>query len=87
MQLDEIEPWQRKGYLVLDVRTVPEFEDFHIDGALNIPLNQLAARVAEIGNLDTPILVHCAHGVRSFSAVGFLKVQGYENVIDAGGLE
>lgn len=62
-----------KNLIILDVRTKGEFESGHIPKAKNIPVQQLASRLNELAKYkDTPILVHCASGGRSPSAVRLL---------------
>lgn len=61
---------ENKNLVILDVRTKGEFESGHIPKAKNIPVQQLSARINELNKFkDTPILVHCASGGRSPSAV------------------
>jgi hydroxyacylglutathione hydrolase len=72
--------------LVLDIRTPREWEAKHIDGSLNIPLNHLQERMAEIPR-DRRIAVHCAGGYRSSIAASILQQYGITNLIElAGGL-
>jgi len=73
------------GALLLDVRTPDEFRDRHLDGANNIPVQELASRVGELGARDRPIVVYCRSGARSASAATLLKSAGYE-VLDIGGM-
>lgn len=66
---------------LLDVRTVDEFDDGYIEGAVNVPVTELAANLHRLPtDLDTPILVYCAKGTRSFWAQGYLTALGYDNV-------
>jgi phage shock protein E len=76
----------KNGALVLDVRTRDEFEEEHYEGALLIPVNELPARIAELGDKSRPIVVYCASGARSASAARFLKQSGFADVTNAGGL-
>lgn len=73
------------GALLLDVRTPEEFADRHLDGAVNIPVQELGARVRELGAKDRPVVVYCRSGARSASATKLLKNAGYE-VLDIGGI-
>jgi rhodanese-related sulfurtransferase len=67
--------------IILDVRTKGEFEAGHIAKAKNIPVQQLSARINELEKFkDNPILVHCASGGRSPSAVRELIKSGFEQV-------
>ncbi|HVW76995.1 MAG TPA: rhodanese-like domain-containing protein [Alloacidobacterium sp.] len=72
--------------VILDVRNPREWEAKHIPNSLNIPLNHLQERIAEIP-VERRIVVHCAGGYRSSIAAGILQRQGITNLIEmAGGL-
>jgi hydroxyacylglutathione hydrolase len=72
--------------LLLDVRNPPEWAARHINGSLNVPLNQLQERIAEIPR-NRRIAVHCAGGYRSSIAASILHQHGITNLIEmAGGL-
>jgi len=72
--------------LVLDVRSPREWATKHIEGSVNVPLNHLQERVAEVPR-DRRIAVHCAGGYRSSIAASILHQNGITNLIEmAGGL-
>jgi len=72
--------------LVLDIRTPREWSAKHITGSVNIPLNHLQERIAEIPR-DRRIAVHCAGGYRSSIAASILHQYGITSLIEmAGGL-
>jgi hydroxyacylglutathione hydrolase len=72
--------------LVLDIRNVREWETKHIPDSLNIPLNHMQERLAEIPH-GRRIAVHCAGGYRSSIAASILHQNGITNLIEmAGGL-
>jgi hydroxyacylglutathione hydrolase len=72
--------------LVLDIRTPREWAAKHIKGSVNIPLNHLQERIAEIPR-DRRIAVHCAGGYRSSIAASILHQYGITRLIEmAGGL-
>jgi hydroxyacylglutathione hydrolase len=72
--------------LVLDIRNPREWEARHIAGSVNIPLNHLQERIAEVP-LDRRIAVHCAGGYRSSIAASILHRHGVTNLMElAGGL-
>ncbi|WP_321472175.1 MBL fold metallo-hydrolase [uncultured Paludibaculum sp.] len=72
--------------LLLDVRNPREWAAKHIDGSLNVPLNHLQERLAEIPR-DRRIAVHCAGGYRSSIAASILHQNGITHLIEmAGGL-
>lgn len=72
------------GASLVDVRTTDEFGDGHVQGAKNIPVDQIGARMAEIPK-DKPVVVYCASGARSAAAARTLKNAGYD-AIDIGGM-
>ncbi len=67
--------------LVLDVRSVEEFRSGHVAGAVNIPYQQLGARLAELdGSRDRDIVVYCESGPRAETAEARLRQDGFERV-------
>ena len=72
--------------LVLDVRAPKEYLAKRIERSINIPLNHLEERLAELPR-DRTIVVHCAGGYRSSIAVSILQKRGFENLTElAGGI-
>ena len=73
---------------MVDARTPAEFEAGHLEGAINIPHDQTAARLAEFGDDKAqPIVVYCRSGRRSGLAQGVLQDEGFTQVHNAGGYE
>lgn len=73
--------------IVVDVRTVEEFEDGAYPEAINIPLDELMYRFEKLGdNPSREITVYCASGARSAYAQRMLMQMGYANVKNGGGL-
>ena len=72
------------GATILDVRTVKEFNEAHIEGAVNIPVEELKARIAEAKKLKQPVLAHCRSGRRSGRATKILNKAGIKTY-NAGG--
>ena len=72
------------GAKIIDVRTVGEFQSGHINGAKNIPLQELRTKLNQLKKDETYILC-CASGARSGSATRILKNEGFENVYNGGG--
>ncbi len=73
--------------LVVDVRAPGEWSAERIDGAINLPLSQLADRLDELP-ADRPILVYCTSGYRSAVAASLLRREGFTQVMDlVGGLD
>jgi rhodanese-related sulfurtransferase len=73
---------QREALLV-DVRSPAEFASAHAPETVNIPLQELGARLAEIPR-DKPVVVGCASGTRSGMASLMLKKNGYRQVYNIG---
>lgn len=76
-----------RGAPLIDVRTPEEFAAGHVEGAVNIPVDQVGNRLAEIKNLvagtDNPLVIYCRSGNRSAHAARTLRAAGYE-VVDFG---
>jgi len=67
--------------LVLDIRNAREWATKHIARSMNIPLNHLQERIAEVPR-DRRIAVHCAGGYRSSIAASILHHYGITNFIE-----
>ncbi len=66
---------------LIDVREDSEWQEVHIPGALHIPKDELAARIAaKVPKHDCPIYLHCRGGVRSLHAANCLLSLGYKEV-------
>lgn len=75
-----------QGARLIDVRTPAEFSAGHIDGATNIPVDQLSGRLSALGDKSQPVVVYCRSGARSARAASMLRNAGYTNVYDLGGI-
>lgn len=73
-----------KKAVIIDVRTVEEFQMGNNQGSLNIPLDSIPQRLEEIKDITAPIVICCASGGRSFAACQYLSQQGLSNIHDAG---
>jgi rhodanese-related sulfurtransferase len=72
--------------IVVDVRTPEEFEDGAYPDAINIPLDELQARIDELGSKTREITLYCASGARSAYAQRFLAQMGFANATNGGGI-
>lgn len=63
---------------IVDVRTAAEFMGGNVPGSINIPLQEVQARLEEIKALPQPILLCCLSGGRSGQATQFLKQHGVD---------
>ena len=73
-----------EGGIIVDVRTRTEYLGGHVPGAINIPLEEIAADLALIPNKNQPLLLCCSTGMRSASAKVFLESLGYTHVCNGG---
>jgi glyoxylase-like metal-dependent hydrolase (beta-lactamase superfamily II)/rhodanese-related sulfurtransferase len=71
-------------FVLLDVRAPLEYEDAHIEGAINIPVADLRERHTKLKNEDTFILV-CSSGNRSSLGVSILSQHGFKNLYNVAG--
>ena len=76
---------QSSDYLLLDVRTAPEYESGHITTAENLSVTDIEANPPKVAK-DALIIVYCRSGSRSHAAAVILKDLGYTNVVDFGGI-
>lgn len=72
------------GAVLLDVRTVQEYNRGHIAGFRNIPVDELRERLNEI-EPGKPVYVICESGLRSYIASRILEGRGYEAFNFSGG--
>ena len=76
-----------KDYIILDVRTIEEFNESHIDGAILIPDYEIGEKAEEtLTDKNQLILVYCRSGRRSKLASAQLAKMGYTNVKEFGGI-
>jgi phage shock protein E len=77
----------KNGALVVDVRTVGEFQSGHFPNAVNIPIDQTSDRITEYGSdKNKDIILYCQSGARASSVKRMLEKAGFKNVINAGGI-
>ena len=76
IQWHEVAEAQAAGAVVVDVRTPGEFAAGAIPGAVNIPVDDLRERLAELPDGDAPLILHCGVGIRSHAALAALKGSG-----------
>jgi len=72
------------GAQIIDVRTKSEYQQGHLKGSINIPLNNLSNHYSKLKK-DKSIITCCASGMRSASAKGMLKSNGFSQVHNGGG--
>lgn len=75
---------QDESVTLLDTRTPKEFSQGHIEGFMNIPVDELRERIEEVP-VGKPVYVICQSGLRSYIATRILEGLGYEAYNFAGG--
>ncbi|MDR1707476.1 MAG: FAD-dependent oxidoreductase [Prevotella sp.] len=84
VQWRDIEKRDITTSLLIDSRTVEEFNMGHINGAVNIPVDNIRNRLTEIPK-DRKIIVYCAVGLRGYIASRILMQHGYTSVFNLSG--
>ena len=75
-------------FRLIDVREADEWAITRLPQAELIPLSQFQQRAATELSPDEPLILYCHHGMRSGRAQGYLKAQGYANVLNlTGGID
>lgn len=78
---------ENTNYIILDVRTIDEYNQGHIPNAICIPNETIDETVTEqLPNKDQLILIYCRSGNRSKQAALKLQQLGYTNLIEFGGI-
>jgi len=71
--------FEKKGTIV-DVRSTVEFTDGHVNGSINVPLQEMLNRMEELKKMAQPLIMCCESGNRSGMATEILKRNGCETV-------
>lgn len=76
----------RDDAVVIDVRPASEFVAGHVPDAINIPMDALKDRLADLKRYEgRPLIINCASGVRSGSACQQLRKLGIDNAFSLSG--
>ncbi len=82
-QWNQIDKYQNLGYQLVDVRTPSEISRGAIPGFINIPVDEIRERKAELTNKN--VLISCQVGVRGHTATMLLQELGFNAVNLDGG--
>ena len=78
---------ENTDYIILDVRTIAEYNEGHIPNAICIPNETIGNNtISELPDKEQLILIYCRSGNRSKQAAEKLKKLGYTNLIEFGGI-
>ena len=75
-----------EGALLVDVRTPQEYSEGHLEGAVNIPVRDIEARLGELGDKQGSIVLYCRSGARSAKAKTLLESKGFTRVVNLGAM-
>jgi phage shock protein E len=64
------------GAMIVDVRTPSEYQSGHINGSVNIPLDQIKKHIADLKKKNKTIITCCRSGARSGMAADLLSGSG-----------
>ncbi|MGP1519373.1 MAG: rhodanese-like domain-containing protein [Haemophilus parainfluenzae] len=82
-----VQPEKAKGVWI-DVRSAEEFNAGHLQDAVNIPHDQILARIQAVSpDKNAPVNLYCRSGRRAETALTELKNAGYTNITNHGGYE
>ena len=78
---------ENSNYIILDVRSMQEYNEGHIPNAICIPNETISEDIInKLPNKEQLILIYCRSGNRSKQAAQKLKNLGYTNLIEFGGI-
>jgi phage shock protein E len=81
--MNEVQEYLEKGAIVIDVRTIEEYQEGHVDGSENIVLDTIEGSVEKIKAFEKPIITVCRSGGRSGMAMQMLMDEDID-VINGG---
>lgn len=70
--------------IIIDVREKSEYDLGHVEGAVNIPPQELMAGAQALQDIpkDTELILYCLSGARSNTSAHILRMQGFTNVVN-----
>ena len=77
---EKVSEYLQNDAMVIDVRTPAEFEDGHVEGSVNIPLDTIANSIEDIKNYNKQIITCCRSGARSGNAANILNNNGIDTI-------
>jgi rhodanese-related sulfurtransferase len=75
---------QGDATVLVDVRSVSEYDRFHLHNAINIPVADLRKRYVELDPTKETVII-CGSGQRSSMGASILKQKGFKKVFNAAG--
>lgn len=77
-----------KDYLLIDVREINEYNEYHLPNAICVPLSLLPLKIEELFRYkEKNIVLYCKSGNRSNQALQYFKKYKFSNVYDFGSID
>jgi rhodanese-related sulfurtransferase len=94
MDIKKISPQEAKKQIemdndivLLDVRSEKEYNEVHIKNSILVPLGDIIREIEQVlPDKQSKIFTYCHSGARSARAAKLLKLKGYSNIYDLGGI-
>lgn len=83
---NDLEKMNRNDYVLVDVRSADEYQNGHVEGALNIPVDELRDKLALLDK-SKAIVVYCQVGLRGYIADRILSQNGFVAYNVTGGFQ
>lgn len=88
ISVEETKTQMEQGTPLIDVRTIEEYAEGHIQGSINIPLADLETELQTLySDKNQTIIFYCGTGMRSQKAVDAAQEIGYEDVYNMGAMD
>ena len=83
LSLKELPEYLKKGAILIHVRSIEEYRQGHLNGAINIPQERILESTKQYPK-ETTLILYCSTGSRSRLAANLLVSMGYSNIYDMG---
>jgi len=85
LSLKDVQEYLKSGALVIDVRSIREFNSGHLPTAINLPLDDIETTLPRrVKDKSKVLLLHCQGGARSAAAKSKLRELGYTHAYNLG---
>ncbi|WP_127585319.1 rhodanese-like domain-containing protein [Paenibacillus koleovorans] len=81
---EKLNAWSPEQGMIVDVRERYEWDYYHLDESILMPMNTIPGRLEELSR-EGQLFIICAHGVRSETVSHFLAERGFDNVVNVNG--
>jgi len=82
LPVEQVKALVGEGAQLIDVRDPDEFQQGHLEGAINIPVGEMGKHTDELQ--DGAVVLYCKSGLRSQEALQLMKREGCEKVYNLG---